>query len=98
MSSISFMRGFKLAVDAEHNTLDLMGDSVDTISCLSSMASSCASALVMLKDGSIPSDEIVCDIGHTASLLSDLVAEVSNHLGELCMQQQKQQHLLSKEA
>ena len=83
--SAPFINGFKLEVDPHHKTNNLLQDGLNSIGCLSAIATDCSNVVACLNDGSVPSDMMVNQIAYAASVMSGLAQDVSSLLSELEM-------------
>ena len=78
--STPFINGFKLEVDPDYKTNNLLEDGLNSIGCLSAIATDCSNVVACLNDGSVPSDMMVNQIAYASSVISGLANEISNIL------------------
>ena len=81
--SIPFLNGFILTIDAKHKPENPIEDGLSSIGVLSAMAQDCTDLVASFREGGEPNERMLTQAVYSTSVLSGLVANVSDILVEL---------------
>ncbi len=77
---VPFLDHFKLIIDPEHKSENLIEDGLNSIGVLSSIAQDCTQLVASFREGGEPTEQMLTQVVYSASVLSGLIVSVSNLL------------------